>query len=211
MKTIKLKDILSISGKGGLYKFIAQARNGIVVESIEDKKRHVAPATARVSSLVDIAIFTHDQEVPLSDIFMMIHEKNDGKETISHKSSTDELKNNFLELVPDYDDQRVYVSDIRKVFHWYNLLHSHDLLQVIDKEEEGEEKEPGAPEGKSEAEEKSTTEEKGASKVKSEAKGKSPAKGNTAPEGKSPARGKTAPGAKTAPAKINRPPKAGAK
>ncbi len=87
MKTIKLKDILSISGKGGLYKFIAQARNGIVVESLDDHKRHVAPATARVSSLEDIAIFTQDEEVPLADIFMMIHEKTEGKESISHKAS----------------------------------------------------------------------------------------------------------------------------
>lgn len=140
MKTIKLKDILSISGKGGLFKFIAQARNGIVVESIQDEKRHVAPPTARVSSLEDIAIFTHDEEVPLSDIFMMIHDRSEGKETLSHKSNTDELKEFFLELVPDYDEERVYVSDIKKVFQWYNQLHSHDLLEVIEKEEEeGEE------------------------------------------------------------------------
>jgi hypothetical protein len=135
MKTIKLKDILSISGKGGLFKFIAQARNGIVVESIEDNKRHVASATARVSSLDDIAIFTHDEEVPLSDIFMMIHEKSEGKEAMSHKSSADDLKSFFEELVPDYDDERVYISDIKKVFQWYNQLHSHDMLEVVDKEE----------------------------------------------------------------------------
>ncbi|MEN8156996.1 MAG: DUF5606 domain-containing protein [Bacteroidota bacterium] len=138
MKTIKLKDILSISGKGGLFRFIAQARNGIVVESLDDNKRHVAPATARVSSLVDIAIFTHEAEVPLSDIFMMIHEKSEGKEAISHKSSADELKESFGELVPEYDDERVYVSDIRKVFQWYNQLLNHDMLEVVDKEEEGE-------------------------------------------------------------------------
>ena len=141
MKTIKLKDILSISGKGGLFKFIAQARNGIVVESLEDKKRHVAPATARVSSLDDIAIFTHDDEVPLGDIFMLIHEKTEGKEAISHKSPADELKSTFGELVPEYDDERVYISDIKKVFQWYNQLLAHDMLEVIDKEEEGEESE----------------------------------------------------------------------
>lgn len=137
MNTIKLKDILSISGKGGLFKYIAQARNGIVVESIDDKKRHVAAATARVSSLEDIAIFTHDEEVPLADIFFMMHEKAEGKETLSHKSSSQELKSFFEELVPDYDDERVYISDIKKVFQWYNQLHSHDLLEVVEKEEEG--------------------------------------------------------------------------
>ena len=141
MKTIQLKDILAISGKGGLFKFIAQARNGIVVESLEDQKRHVAPATARVSSLEDIAIFTIEEEIPLADIFFMIHEKSEGKETTSHKAQVEELKSKFKELVPEYDEDRVYVSDIKKVFQWYNQLHSHELLEVIDKEEDKEEAE----------------------------------------------------------------------
>ena len=139
MKTIQLKDILAISGKGGLFKFIAQARNGIVVESLEDHKRHVAPATARVSSLEDIAIFTITEEVPLADIFFMIHEKSEGKETLSHKVPVEELKSYFKELVPEYDEDRVYISDIKKVFQWYNQLKQHELLEVIDKEEEKEE------------------------------------------------------------------------
>lgn len=141
MKTIKLKDIMSISGKGGLFIYIAQARNGIVVESLEDKKRHVASATARVSSLEDIAIFTEDEEVPLADIFFQIHEKTEGKETLSHKAPADELKSYFEELVPDYDEDRVYVSDIKKVFQWYNQLQGHGLLEVVEKEEEGSESE----------------------------------------------------------------------
>ena len=160
MKTIQLKDILAISGKGGLFKFIAQARNGIVVESLEEKKRHVAPATARVSSLEDIAIFTQDEEVPLADIFYMIHEKSDGKETISHKASSDELKSQFKELVPEYDEERVYVSDIKKVFQWYNLLHKHQLLEVIEKEKEQDEQQDEQPgettDGDAKSEEKST-------------------------------------------------------
>jgi hypothetical protein len=138
MKTIRLKDILSISGKGGLFKFVAEARNGIVVESIENQKRHVAPSTARVSSLEDIAIFTSDEEVPLSDIFYQIHERNNGQEAISHKSAPEELKTHFRDLVPEYDEERVYVSDIRKVFQWYNQLQAHSLLEVIEKEEEEE-------------------------------------------------------------------------
>ena len=150
MKTIQLKDILAISGKGGLFKSIAQARNGIVVESLEDQKRHVAPATARVSSLEDIAIFTIDEEVPLADIFYMIHEKSEGKETLSHKAAVEELKSQFKELVPEYDEDRVYVSDIKKVFQWYNLLHQHQLLEVIDKEEEKEEEKEAAPAEKTE-------------------------------------------------------------
>ena len=157
MKAIQLKDILAISGKGGLFKFIAQARNGIVVESLEEKKRHVAPATARVSSLEDIAIFTRDEEVPLADIFYMIHEKSDGKETLSHKASSDELKGQFKELVPEYDEERVYVSDIKKVFQWYNLLHKHQLLEVIEKEEEDQDEQPeDVKDGDAKTEKKST-------------------------------------------------------
>lgn len=143
MKTIQLKDIMSISGKGGLFKFIAQARNGIVVESLDDKKRHVAPATARISSLEDIAIFTMEEEVALADIFYKIFEQTEGKETLSHKVSAGELKSYFEELVPEYDEERVYVSDIKKVLQWYNQLQQHDLLEVIEKEEEGEETEAG--------------------------------------------------------------------
>lgn len=141
MKTIKLKDILSISGRGGLFRYVAQARNGIVVESIEDKKRHVAPATARVSSLEDISIFTRDEEIPLADVFYTIHERSDGKETISHRVPSDQLKSYFEEIVPDYDQERVYVSDIKKVIQWYNQLHRHDMLEVVEKEtEEGSSK-----------------------------------------------------------------------
>jgi hypothetical protein len=159
MKTIKLKDILSISGKGGLFRFVAQARNGIVVESLEDQKRHVAPSTARVSSLEDIAIFTSGEEVPLADIFYMIQQKTDGKAAISHKAAPEELKKEFETLVPDYDQDKVYVSDIRKVFHWYNQLQGHNLLEVVDKEEKS------ATEEKSGKKENSSKEEDSAPKI----------------------------------------------
>jgi len=141
MKTIEVKDILSISGKSGLYKFIAQARNGIVVESFEDNKRHVAPVTARVSSLDEIAIFTDEEEVPLCDVLYKIYEKEEGKAAISHKSGNDELKKYFEEILPGYDDERVYVSDIKKVINWYNILHHHNMLNPVEKEEEKPEEE----------------------------------------------------------------------
>lgn len=165
MKTIKLKDIMSISGKGGLFRYIAQARNGIVVESLEDGKRHVAAATARVSSLEDIAIFTNEEEVPLADIFFQIHEKAEGKETLSHKTDAAQLKAYFEELVPDYDQERVYVSDIKKVFQWYNQLQTHDLLEVIEKEEETSDDQEsttdeGTPEVQGASEEKVISKEK---------------------------------------------------
>jgi len=163
MKTIRLKDILSISGKGGLFKFVAEARNGIVVESIDNQKRHVAPSTARVSSLEDIAIFTSDEEVPLSDVFYQIHQHNNGEEAISHKSSPEELKSHFRELVPEYDDERVYVSDIRKVFQWYNQLQSHSLLEVIEKEDEEETADQEAASQKEDANKEKTPDQKAAS------------------------------------------------
>ncbi|SRR6056297_358187 len=138
MKTINVKDLMAISGKGGLFRYLAQARNGVVVESLEDKKRHVAPATARVSALDDIAIFTTGEEVPLSDIFMKIYKEENGGPSLSHKASADELKSRFAEILPDYDEDRVYVSDIKKVFQWYNLLQSLDQLEVKEVEEKEE-------------------------------------------------------------------------
>ncbi len=138
-----LKDILSISGHGGLFKFISQGRHGIIVESLETKQRMNASASAKVSALEDIAIFTDTEDIPLKDVFKAIHEKENGGETISHKSSADELKDYFAGILPDYDRDRVYVSDIKKVVQWYNLLHKFEMLNFEEEEEEktGEESE----------------------------------------------------------------------
>ena len=149
-----LKDILSISGYGGLFKFISQGRNGIIVESLEDKKRMNASATAKISALEDIAIFTDTEDIPLKDVFKAISEKENGGEAINHKSSADELKNYFGEVLPDYDRDRVYVSDIKKVVQWYNLLHKFDMLNFDEEEEETEEKAEEKVEAKEEKETK---------------------------------------------------------
>ncbi|MDA3954155.1 MAG: DUF5606 domain-containing protein [Bacteroidales bacterium] len=129
-----LKDILSISGFGGLYKFISQGRIGIIVESLEDKKRMNASATAKISALEDIAIFTETEDIPLKDVFKAIFEKENVGESISHKSSANELKSYFIEILPDYDRERVYVSDIKKVINWYNILHKLELLNFEEAE-----------------------------------------------------------------------------
>jgi hypothetical protein len=136
-----LKDILSISGFGGLYKFISQGRVGIIVESLEDNKRMNASATAKISALEDIAIFTETEDIPLKDVFKAISEKENKGEAISHKSSGNELKSYLAEVLPDYDRDRVYVSDIKKVINWYNILHKLELLnfEEEDKAEETEE------------------------------------------------------------------------
>ena len=136
-----LKDILSISGYGGLYKFISQGRTGIIVESLEDKKRMNASSTVKISALEDIAIFTDTEDLPLKDVFKAISEKENGGEAIHHKSSADELKNYFTEVLPDYDRDRVYVSDIKKVLNWYNLLRKFEMLNFDEEEEETKEEE----------------------------------------------------------------------
>jgi hypothetical protein len=149
---MNLKDILSISGKGGLFKFISQGRTGIIVESFEDKKRTVVHSSSKVSALEDIAIFT--------DVFGKIYEKENGNETISHKSTPEELKMLMGEILPDYDKERVYVSDMKKLVHWYNFLVKRDLLKPDEEEVKKDEKE-----GKD-------TREKKTAKQKADARGK---------------------------------------
>lgn len=141
MKTIKVKDLMAIAGKGGLFRYLAQARNGVVVESLLDGKRTVAPPTARVSALEDISIFAENEDIPLADVLFKIHEKEEGKITLDPKSSNEELKKYFAEILPEYDEDRVYISDIKKVLAWYNILHDLKMLEIIDKEEEKSEEE----------------------------------------------------------------------
>lgn len=138
-----LKDILSISGYGGLFKFISQGRTGVIVESLEDKKRMNASANVKISALEDISIFTDIEDKPLKDVFKVIFEKENGGEAINHKSSADELKNYFTEVLPDYDRDRVYVSDIKKVINWYNILHKFEMLNFEDEEEQEEQEAAG--------------------------------------------------------------------
>jgi len=145
---MELKDILAISGQGGLFKFIAQAKNGIVIESLVDGKRSQAGATAKISALDDIAIYTDDEDKPLSEVFDNIFEKENGGKAISHKSSNNELKGYFGEVLPEYDEDRVYVSDIKKVFNWYNQL--HDLNMLVKEEPKEEETNEESSEDKAE-------------------------------------------------------------
>jgi len=133
---MKLKDILAISGKSGLYKFISQGRTGIIVESFDDKKRSAIPASTKVSALDDIAIFTATEEVPLASVFKIIFKKEDGKPTIDHKSSPEQLKTFFETILPEYDRERVYVSDMKKVAQWYNILVGLNMIDLVEEVEE---------------------------------------------------------------------------
>jgi len=128
---MSLEKILSIAGKPGLYKMIAQTRGGFVAESLLDGKKMSVGIHHNVSILSEIAIYTLTEEKPLREVFKLIKEKESGNETsISHKESKDKLEEYFFEVLPDYDEDRVYASDIKKIIQWYNLLQKNDLLDL---------------------------------------------------------------------------------
>jgi hypothetical protein len=129
-----LKDILSISGEPGLFKFIAQGKNAIIVEHLETKKRSSAYSSAKVSSLEDIAIFTEKEDMPLGKVFDLIHKKEDGGPAIDSKADTIKLKAWFEGILPEYSKDKVYTSDIKKVAQWYNILHNLNLLVMEEPE-----------------------------------------------------------------------------
>jgi len=125
-----LEDILSISGKGGLYKLVGSMKNGVIVESLVDGKKSPAHAHNRISALADISIYGDDGEKPLAEVMKAILIKFNG-ESVPYKSwNGEELKSEFLEIFPGYDDERVYVSDIKKVYQWTNLLLDSNLVNL---------------------------------------------------------------------------------
>ena len=137
---MSLDKILSISGKPGLYQIVTQTRTGAVVESLIDKKRITVGAHSNISILSEIAIYTLTEEVPLREVLKSIKEKENGAQTsISHKDNKIKLEEFFFEVLPEYDEDRVYASDIKKVIQWYNILQKNDLLASLEAEEEEEE------------------------------------------------------------------------
>jgi hypothetical protein len=135
-----LKDILAISGEPGLYKFIAQGKNAIIVEHLETKKRSSAYSSAKVSSLEDIAIFTEKEDMPLGKVFDLIYEKENGGPAIDSKADAVKLKAWFEGILPEYSKDKVYTSDIKKLAQWYNILHNLKLLVKEEPEKVAEEK-----------------------------------------------------------------------
>ena len=119
---MELKDILAISGQPGLYKFVAQSMRGVIVESLIDGKRMNASATSRVSALTEISMFTEGEDIALADVFTNIWNYTEGKQIISHKESAEKIKEEFAKVLPEYDRERVHVSDMKKCFAWYNIL-----------------------------------------------------------------------------------------
>ncbi len=133
-----LKTILSISGKPGLFKLISQGKNMLIVESLSDKKRIPAYAKDKVISLGDIAIYTEEEEVPLHEVLTSIKNKENGEKAslIPSTAKPDELRKYLEEVLPTFDRERVYPSDIKKLISWYNLLVEQGMTDFTPKEEE---------------------------------------------------------------------------
>ena len=143
---MKFSEIISISGQPGLFKYLAQASNGIIVESLVDQKRFPVPSNAKVSALIDIAIYTESEDLALADVFQIMHDALSGAAATNHKQPAKELAAKFVEFIPTFDQDRVHSSDIKKVFQWYNLLqaagmtdYNSELKELEEAEDEVEE------------------------------------------------------------------------
>ncbi|CAI9429911.1 DUF5606 domain-containing protein [Candidatus Ornithobacterium hominis] len=125
---MKIDKVIAISGKPGLYHLISQTKSGFIAENLDDGKKTNVPASYNVSLLSNVAIYTTTEEVPLAEVFRKIYDKENGGETINHRSPEVELRNYMEEVLPDYDKSRVYHSDLKKLFQWYNILLRKELL-----------------------------------------------------------------------------------
>lgn len=145
MKT-DLARILSVSGQHGLFNYIAQARNGAIVEALSDKRKTCFDMKSRITTLADISIYTSEGEMKLQEVFQKLHEALGEADAPTSKASADELKALFLKAIPNYDGDRFYVSHMKKVVDWYNELKNFASLDF----EEGNEGEAASEEAKEE-------------------------------------------------------------
>lgn len=125
-----LSRVIAISGKPGLYRLVSQTRNGFVVEDLDKGKKVSIAANYNVSLLDNVAIYGVSQEYPLAEVFFRIYKKENGGASIDHKLSGAELRAYMEQVLPEYDDSRVYDSDLKKLFQWYNILQSKGLLNI---------------------------------------------------------------------------------
>lgn len=134
-----LKTILSVAGKPGLYKLVSQGRNMLIVEALATGKRSPVYAHDKVSSLGDIAMYTLDEEVPLGNVLEALKAKAESK-PIDLKSFEDDhaIREYFKEVLPNFDEERVYTNDIKKLINWYNLLVNAGITEFVEKEEEAQ-------------------------------------------------------------------------
>lgn len=123
-----LKGILAITGQPGLFKLVAEAKNRIIVESLLTGKRMPANPSAKISALEDIAVYTQTSDIPLKEVLKKINDHESGGTSLSAKSTDTDIRKYFETIVPEYDKDRVYVSDMKKIILWYNILHDKHLL-----------------------------------------------------------------------------------
>ena len=152
---MNLEGLLAISGKSGLFRLVAQSRSGVIVESLTEKKRFPVSQTGNVSALSDIAIYTHEDEVPLPQVYDKIYAEEDGGPCVNPKEKSEgELREYMEQILPHYDADRVYHSDLKKLFSWYNLLHELELLEPS--QEDSQSSSPEHNESGSDADESSS-------------------------------------------------------
>lgn len=131
-----LSKILSITGKSGLFKLISQTKTNFIVETLSDGKRFAEFSHAGVAILDNISIFTEDEDLPLSKVFQLIYKKEEGKLLTEFFNDNAKLKAYFEEILPTYDKEKVYISNIKKVLQWYNILVNHQLIDLVEEEKE---------------------------------------------------------------------------
>ena len=137
---IDLNGFISITGQPGLFKIIAQSKNGIIVEGLNDKKRSNIYASTKVSTLSDISMFTTGEDKPIAEIMTTIFAKEKGGPAIDNKSDDKAIEAYFAEILPEYDKDRVYVSNMRKLLNWYNNLQSTGNLKEEEEKKDSENK-----------------------------------------------------------------------
>ena len=130
-----LSNLLSITGKGGLFKLVSRTPNSFIVEALEDGHRFPAFSHDGVATLDNIAIFTEDGEVSLQSVFQSIFKKENGA-AMQMPKDNNAIKAYFAEILPEYDRERVYVSNMKKVYTWYNLLVAHNLVDLEEEKQE---------------------------------------------------------------------------
>lgn len=133
---MNLEGILNVAGKPGLFKVVSQGNNTVIVESLIDGKRGPVHSHYQASMLEEIGIYTYEDSKPLSEIFDEIAKKENGGKTISHKSSNNDLTNYLREILPNYDEERVYISVIKKIIQWYNTMQSAGLIDMSKEKKE---------------------------------------------------------------------------
>ncbi len=131
-----LTKILAVSGQHGLFEYVAQARNGVIAESLSDRRRTVLGATSRISTLADISIYTSEGEMKLADVFLAVNKALDGADAPSSRAPEKEVVALFEKAVPDYDADRFYVSHMRKILDWYSQIVKYASLDFVKEEEE---------------------------------------------------------------------------